>query len=73
MFSSTNQHKKFNIPKQLSKNVFKEIFENKCLIFWWCKQCSHGQVPKLMQVQMPDVTAVPVIIVAPRKKGRSSG
>jgi len=31
------------------------------------------QTPGLMQVQTSDVTAVPAIIVAPRKKGRSSG
>jgi len=31
------------------------------------------QTPGLMQVQTPDVIAVPAIIVAPRKKGRSSG
>ena len=31
------------------------------------------QTPGLMQVQTPDVTAVPAIIVAPRKKGKGSG
>ena len=45
---------------------------------WWCKQCSTGQDPGVMQaqklavmlVQTPDVTDLPAIIVAPRKKGK---
>ena len=66
---------------QQGQHVTREICENKCVDSWWCKQRSHGQIsaamtvqmPGLMQVQTPDVTAEPAIIVAPRKKGRSSG